>query len=283
MEAGTGLTVLGAALGSAKLVEKLLGPTADYVGQGLRDWTEKRVANIHNIFHIAADRLGEDLDKEGGVPPRILKGILDEGSFCDDPLMAEYFGGVLASSRTNVSHDDRGMAFLSVISNLSAYQVRSHYIFYILFHRDFKGSKLDTLYPRWSGAPLLIYMPYTVYAAMMNLQDDEDVAAIAAHSLNGLERNSLTSSFAYGTPEKLRVFANIYCPENIKSEGLMVGFAPFGAELFCYVHGQSNFRSVNDFLSSDMNVDLINGINIPDGYVKLVIQEQYKKDYLSIV
>jgi hypothetical protein len=86
MGAGTGLTILGAALGSAKLAEKLLGPTADYLGQGLKHWTEKRVTNIQNIFRIAANRLGEDLDKEDAVPPRVLKGILDEGSFCDDPL-----------------------------------------------------------------------------------------------------------------------------------------------------------------------------------------------------
>lgn len=46
MKPGTGLTILGTAVGSAKLVEKLLGPTADYLGEGLRQWTEKRVENV---------------------------------------------------------------------------------------------------------------------------------------------------------------------------------------------------------------------------------------------
>ena len=31
MDPGTGLTILGSAIGGAKLVEKLLGPTADYI------------------------------------------------------------------------------------------------------------------------------------------------------------------------------------------------------------------------------------------------------------
>ena len=38
MDPGTGLTLLGGALGSVKVVEKILGPTADYLGAGMRDW-----------------------------------------------------------------------------------------------------------------------------------------------------------------------------------------------------------------------------------------------------
>lgn len=85
MDAGTGLTVLGSAIGSAKLLEKMLGPTADYIGEGVKSWTEKRVANVQRIFNIAARRLGTKIESDGAVPPRVLKGILDEGSFCDDP------------------------------------------------------------------------------------------------------------------------------------------------------------------------------------------------------
>jgi len=36
MEVGTGLALLG----SAHLVVKLLGPTADYIGSGIKTWTE---------------------------------------------------------------------------------------------------------------------------------------------------------------------------------------------------------------------------------------------------
>jgi hypothetical protein len=151
MDTSTALTVLGAAIGSAKVVEKILGPTAEYIGEGIKSWTEKRVANVQNIFRIAADRLGDDINKSGSVPPRVLKGILDEGSFCDDPLTAEYFGGVLASSRSNASRDDRGITFLSVITTLSPYQVRSHYIFYTLFRHFYKGLRQPTFYGELKG------------------------------------------------------------------------------------------------------------------------------------
>ena len=126
---GTGLAVLGAAIGSKELVIKLLGPTADYIGTGLQAWTERRVNNVGRIFDIAVQRLGDKLNTEGRVHPKVLKEILSEGSFCDDQLAAEYFGGLLASSRTGISRDDRGAYFVSLVANLSTYQVRAHYFF----------------------------------------------------------------------------------------------------------------------------------------------------------
>src|SRR6266496_693093 len=118
MEPASGIAILGTAIGSAKIVEKLLGPTADYLGTGLRSWTEKRVENTRRIFTHAAKLLGDRLESPGSVPPKVLKGILDDGSFCDDELSAEYFGGVLASSRTGVSRDDRGASFTALLGRL---------------------------------------------------------------------------------------------------------------------------------------------------------------------
>src|SRR6266567_7917518 len=122
MEPATGLTILGTAVGSAKIVEKLLGPTAEYLGDGLKSWTEKRVENTKRIFQHATKLLGDRIETAGGVPPKVLKGILDEGSFCDDELSAEYFGGVLASSRSGVSRDDRGAAFIALLGRLTTYE-----------------------------------------------------------------------------------------------------------------------------------------------------------------
>jgi len=43
VDPGTGLTILGSAVGRAKLVEKILGPTAEYLGNGIRTWRENRI------------------------------------------------------------------------------------------------------------------------------------------------------------------------------------------------------------------------------------------------
>lgn len=55
MEIGTGLALFGA----AKLIEKLLGPTADYIGKGIRTWAEKCVNNIREIFSVATVRIDD--------------------------------------------------------------------------------------------------------------------------------------------------------------------------------------------------------------------------------
>jgi hypothetical protein len=118
----------GAILCLKDLMPRILGPTADYVGNGIRSYTEKGAANLLRIFKKTEEILGKNLDEPGQVSPKVLKNILDEGYFSEDELSAEYFGGVLASSRTNNSRDDRGAAFVKLISRLSAYQLRAHHI-----------------------------------------------------------------------------------------------------------------------------------------------------------
>ena len=72
MDVGTGLTVLGSAAGGARLIEKLLGPTADYLGTGIRDWAQRRIDNTAKVLTKAANLLGPQLDIPGAVPPAAL-------------------------------------------------------------------------------------------------------------------------------------------------------------------------------------------------------------------
>jgi hypothetical protein len=107
MDPATGLAILGSAAGGAKTIEKILGPTAEHVGVGLKNWTEHRVQNVARIFRKAAQKLGPDIETPGVVSPKVLKEVLDEGSYSDDELTTEYFGGILASGRTPNGRDDR--------------------------------------------------------------------------------------------------------------------------------------------------------------------------------
>ena len=99
MDPGTGLTVLGSAIGGAQVIEKILGPTADYVGEGLRSWTQRRMENTASVFRRAAKLLGRRLDEPGQVSPRVLDRILIEAPVTEDDLAANYLAGVLAASR----------------------------------------------------------------------------------------------------------------------------------------------------------------------------------------
>jgi len=68
---GAGLAILGA----KEIIKKILGPTADYIGQELRNYTEKGAKNLKNIFTKAEKKLGPDIDQPGRVPPKCSKGF----------------------------------------------------------------------------------------------------------------------------------------------------------------------------------------------------------------
>jgi hypothetical protein len=87
--------------------------------------------------------LGDKINAEGTVPSKVLKGILEEGAWCEEELQVEYFGGVLASSRSGISRDDRGATFNSIISRLSTYQLRTHYLFYHSTKKHFDGQLMN--------------------------------------------------------------------------------------------------------------------------------------------
>ena len=59
------------------MLGRMLGPTADYIGEGVRALTERRVGNVQRVFKKAHDKLGPDLDRPGAIPPRVLKGVLE--------------------------------------------------------------------------------------------------------------------------------------------------------------------------------------------------------------
>jgi hypothetical protein len=238
MDTSTGLTILGTAIGSAKIVEKLLGPTADYLGTGLKQWTEKSFENMGRIFKSAQRRLGDKINQPGAIPPRVLKGILQEGPFCDDPLSADYFGGVLASSRSSVSRDDRGSRFVSILSNLSSYQVRSHYIFYSLFRKLYGDSGLQ-LTTQPDRHKLQMFVPCDAFNSAMDFGQGEDFSVLLSHSLVGLIGEDLLGErYAYGPTDILKKhgFQN---PED-EEEGILVEPSILGIELFLWAHGLGN-------------------------------------------
>jgi hypothetical protein len=108
----------GGYFGLKDLVPRMLGPSADYLGDGLKTLTEKGVSNIQRVFRSAERKLGSKMNHAGQVPPRVLKNILNEAYFCDSEVAAEYFGGILASSRSNDVRDDRGAYFAALVGRL---------------------------------------------------------------------------------------------------------------------------------------------------------------------
>jgi hypothetical protein len=136
------LAIFGA-IGGAQLVVKVLGPSAEYLGTNLKQLIEKRQQNTKRILENAEKKLVDKAKEDGQVSPRIVKEVLDEGSFCEDDIAVEYFGGVLASSRTENNRDDRGVVMMRLIGQLSTYQLRTHYMIYFAIKDKLGGSPIN--------------------------------------------------------------------------------------------------------------------------------------------
>jgi hypothetical protein len=78
-----GLTI-GGILASRETLNKLLGPTADYVGEGTKELFKKTAQNIGRIFSIAWEKLGDKVNEDGKVNPRVLKNIWDDGEVLNE-------------------------------------------------------------------------------------------------------------------------------------------------------------------------------------------------------
>lgn len=258
MDLGTGVALFG----SAKLVVKLLGPTADYIGEGVKDLAEKRVNNVKNIFSIAAKKLGDKIDTEGAVPPKVLKGILDEGSFCDDPLAAEYFGGLLASSRSGISRDDRGATFIALINSLSTYQIRAHYILYQIIKDLFNGTDINIGISA-GRQKMETYVPANIFVSGMefNAEEGKQVDVLMNHIMIGLRKEHLIEdNWLCGPKGSMSQYF-----KDAKEGGAIFQPSALGVELFLWAHGRSDLL-IQQFLDPTNEFEIDSKVIIKPGY-----------------
>jgi len=229
-----GMAAVAAYLGR-DAVQKLLGPTADYLGHGLRDFTEKRADTIVKIFKRAESRLGDRIESPGVVPPKVLKGILVEGSFCDDNLAVEYLGGILASSRTGDGRDDRGARILKTVDGMSTYQLRTHYLMYGTIHTLFAGRDLP--FDPDGRSKMQVFAPFSGYLGAMDLSASErdQLPTLLPHIFYGLHGDEMLGpGWLYGVKEKVSErFAGA------TEGGVIFGPSSLGIELFLWAFGHS--------------------------------------------
>jgi hypothetical protein len=230
---GTGLAVTAMAPALKELLVKLFGPSAEYAGGQMSVLVQKQHENLRKIFENAQAKWGDKL--EGSVPPKVLKNIVEDGRFCEEDLSVEYFGSVLASSRTEVSRDDRGAAFTSLVGRLTAYQIRTHFFFYGLWKAQFNGRAINVAVPQGRDS-MQIFIPMDCYAAAMEFSEKEDFYVFLSHAIIGLAKESLIdSNYNFGMVDPLNG-ENNPAPE----PGILVRPSSFGVELFHWAHARGD-------------------------------------------
>jgi hypothetical protein len=242
------------------LIDKLLGPTAEYLGGGTQHLVQRSAENIAKVIDIAIHKAGRRLDDEGQVSPKILKAVVDNAAYNEDQLTAEYYGGVLASSRTSINRDDRGALITRLIGSLSTYQLRAHYIFYSIFFRLMKGSTKN-LGINIERNTVRIYIPMTSFYLAMDMSEKENFTMILGHIMTGLSgQNLIDAPYASGNAETLK---RLHPELTNGTQGII--FQPHlpGIELFLWAQGRGDLLAHN-VLTTDFTPEFDEGVILPE-------------------
>ncbi len=117
------IVTTGAAL---TVANKLLGKTAETIAADL--------ANVYaagrDKIIVAAQKKINNINDGKIANLRIARDVFWNGAYSDDYVCAEYFGGILASSRSSDGKDDRGIYYTDIIKSLSSQQLLFHYVIY---------------------------------------------------------------------------------------------------------------------------------------------------------
>jgi len=247
------------AIGASKLLE----PTTEAIGERIKD-------NLGKIASKAKAKLENNSIGETVQPNyRVLNAVSKEGAYCDDELMAEYFGGVLASSVSEISRDDRGASFASLIGRLTTYQIRAHYIFYstakLLFNGRTDVSVISTKYRN----KLETFIPKDSFNLAMEFSEKENASVILPSVMSGLARENLIErDFEVIGGEK-----TTYCGGN----GVVFCPTDLGVELFLWGHGKGDIP-VAEFFKPEYSFTFETNIELPKNYKSVDKALKYYQD-----
>jgi hypothetical protein len=160
-------------------VQRLLGPTLDAVG-----------ADLQNVYEAARNKLlNAALRKTPNVEDgkraniRVAHGVLTSGAFSDSEICAEYFGGILAASRTEEGQNDDAIQFVEVTKSLSSKQLHLHYVIYNRLNKLFvsRGVQVNVAMGKELDQHHVCFS--TVELGLMNLKVDTDLNILHNHGL----------------------------------------------------------------------------------------------------
>lgn len=225
--------------------QKLLGPLLDEIGEGWKErYSLRRKENLALVIENAAAKGQARIEAGQSVSPRVTQRIIEDGSWAEGPLMAEYFGGIWASSLSPHGDDDRGLVWAALVSRLSRFHIHLHYLAYEAMRRLHAGSQTINLSNRSGREACGVYLP--MVQTLWVLGREPSVAEynntlFSAASV--LAREDLIKIDASGDPGDFRT-KGLTVPE----PGLLLKPRPLGIELFMWAHGRSDLQ-LADFLN----------------------------------
>lgn len=188
------------ATAGAKFLYDVFGDSAKVIGKRLGTYSELGVDNLERVLKRAYHRLQYRRKNDGAVPVRVIQHVISEAYFCTDEVQAEYLGGILASSKGPIARDDRAVSHLTLLSTLSTYQIRTHYLLYssiLRWHGQYADQVARWLEPQRG---ITVAISEDSYLRAMDFSSREPVPAICQHIFAGLEERGLSEGGARVVP-----------------------------------------------------------------------------------
>lgn len=218
----------------------LFGDTAQYIADEVAGMPERRRANAVRIVKVALQVLGDRVADKGRVPPRVAGMFLTAGSFCSSLVSSTYWGGILASSHSPYIRDDRAVRWLGVISRLSEYELRTHFLFYstlrLLLMNFREPGKIDFQEDRFH---LATFVPTYFYMTAMGFEEGEveRMPKIISSILYGIGQELLVDGSNSGADYYLKEHFKTNTNDVIKGEGIVFTPSMLGLRLFLWTFG----------------------------------------------
>jgi hypothetical protein len=125
------LVVTAGIASAAYVAQQLFGKTLAEMGDDLNKMYK---ANRDKLLTKAAKKVSDPND--GATPNlRVARDVIWNGAVTDDEVCAEYFGGLLAASRSADGKDDSALIYVDCIKALSSKQLHLHFVIYSSLHR----------------------------------------------------------------------------------------------------------------------------------------------------
>ena len=214
--------------------KKVLGPTFDLVGD---DLAKLYAAGRDKIIASASKKI-PNLDDGKQANLRVSRDVLWNGAFSTEDICAEYFGGILASARSENGKDDSAIPFVDVIKSLSSEQLRNHYFIYRALGKILSESNSNK-----EGQHIWdVVKTHQVYIPASGLRPDIDLGILKHHGL--IDRSGNGSSILSFSDNKKDDRALPYLVATPTVFGVMLYAAAYNKLEWWQAYG---IRSYEDF------------------------------------
>lgn len=211
----TGAITKSAGVGSERseaidrgLLVRVLGTSADALDETLRRYTEYRLRNVQAIVERAEAKCHSPKD-ESIVNLRVAHVVLEDGSYCDDEIVASYLGGLLAGSRTPQGRDDRAVTWSKVITGLSSLQIRAHYLLYREWAARLRIIAVYDLGVEAGRAQATIEISSGEFVKLLVYGSEVDENDAMSHAIGGLVRVGLLDDKFFYNDKLVKVMPSI--------------------------------------------------------------------------